>query len=397
VMTAGSIPQPPSNVSLRYDRCERLLGVSIEPSRVDRILTGFGLIKADITRDSFEWKVPSFRSDLQREADLIEEIVRVFGIEKIGGSNRSRFTPVSDADRTYDAELQIRQRFVALGFSEVCASALIPRGGGFFGDDAFELRNPLSEDHVALRPSLLPGLLQTLERNLRAGAASLRLFELGTVFDAGDAVEKRRIGLVLCGQIQERPNWRSSGRERVLDLFDAKGAIESAGIPDISFRKSARENLSIAVEVLSGTAVVGVLGQLTAARAQSLGANAPLLLAELDVCPIANRDGAIPAFRELDKYPAVGRDIAMIVPDTLTHGEIISVIRAADEPLLERIELFDLFSGKAAENLGPGKKSLAYSLTYRDRNRTLTNDEINAIHARIRERLTQGLAVELRE
>ena len=111
---------------------------------------------------------------------------------------------------------------------------------------------------------------------------------------------------------------------------------------------------------------------------------------------IANA-AVVQTFREIEKFPAITRDIAMIVPDDLSHEKVFSTITSANEPLLASIELFDVFSGKEAAGLGAGKKSLAYALTYRDRTRTLTNDEITVVHAKIRERLQRELGVELRE
>ena len=118
---------------------------------------------------------------------------------------------------------------------------------------------------------------------------------------------------------------------------------------------------------------------------------------ELKWDPIFARQSAPRVFRELERFPAVTRDIAMIVPEKLSHEEIVRVIRQEKEPLLESVALFDLFSGKEAEQLGPDRKSLAYTLTYRDRSRTLTSEEVTAIHARIRERLQRELGAELRE
>ena len=170
IATAGELPPRPKDVSLRYERCAQLIGLRTPKERVDQILEGFGLEKARPGNDETSWRIPSYRSDLQREPDLIEEVVRVFGIDRVPVRDRSRFTPASEADRTYDFESALRQRLVARGLSEARTSALIPRTTGPFGAGAFELRNPLSEDHVALRPTLLAGLLDVLARNVRAGA-----------------------------------------------------------------------------------------------------------------------------------------------------------------------------------------------------------------------------------
>ena len=130
---------------------------------------------------------------------------------------------------------------------------------------------------------------------------------------------------------------------------------------------------------------------------RSWGTSAPVFVAQIEIAPdmVANHRDA--AFREIDKFPSITRDIAMIVPEKLTHEKILATMLSANEPLLASVELFDVFSGNEGQNFGAGKKSLAYALTYRDKTRTLTNDEITVVHAKIRERLQRELGVELRE
>jgi phenylalanyl-tRNA synthetase beta chain len=395
IAIAGELPPPPTDVLLRYERSARLIGLPVPKERVDQILEGFGLEKTRISQDETSWRIPSHRPDLQRDADLIEEVVRVFGIERVPVRDRSRFTPESEADRIYDIESALRQRLVARGLSEARTSALIPRKTDLFGAGALELRNPLSEDHVALRPTLLAGLLDVLARNVRANESSIRLFELGQIFSTQDAVEKRSLALVFSGNAESNAHWRSVSRR--LDLFDLKGVIEMIGIEDLSFRRSERPGLSLSADVCSGSTIIGFLGQLAASRAEATGAAAPVFLAEIEMRGDLLTQRRALRFREIDKFPAVTRDIAMIIPEKLSHAEIMAAIEGAREPLLATIELFDLFSGKEAASLGAGKKSLAYTLTYRDRTRTLTNDEITVVHAKIRERLQRELGVELRE
>lgn len=392
---AGSLPAQPSGFSLRYARCNELLGATVAPAEADRILEGFGLEKLGATAEQSTWRIPTYRPDLRREVDLIEEIVRVFGINRISGSDRSRFTPVSAADRRYDFEMQLRQRLVARGFFEVRTSALVARRslGESFGQGAVEVRNPLSEDHVALRPSLIPGLIATLERNLRAGAKSVRLFEAGRVFIPPDGKEMRRLGLLLCGEAVASMHWRG-GRSQPLDLYDLKGAIEASGLDRVALRRCENAEFALALELFCGGERRGIAGQLGAAHTT---VSAPVFLAEIDL-PNEFEPISLPQkFHSLQRFPSVSRDIALIAPEHLSHGEILGTIHAAHEPLLATVELFDLFTGKAAESIGAGRKSLAYSLTYLDKNRTLTSEEINAAHGRIRERLKSELDVELRE
>src|SRR2546428_2879935 len=177
IRAAGKLPANPSDVSLSYEKCDRVVGVAIKPKTVDGILTGFGLSKSKRTSKSANWKIPSYRRDLQRDVDLIEEVVRAYGADKIPGTDRSRFTPASIADHTHDLESAWRQRLAAVGLDEVRTSKLLPRERFAFSESAIELRNPLSEDHVALRPSILVGLLGVLDRHIRAGAERVAILQ----------------------------------------------------------------------------------------------------------------------------------------------------------------------------------------------------------------------------
>src|SRR5713101_6414542 len=166
---AGKLPPDPLDVSLSYKKCGQVLGPAIKPKTIDEILERVGLSKSkgkSKTRGgSATWKIPSYRRDLQRDVDLVEEVVRAYGVEKVPGTDRSRFTPSSVADDSHDLESALRDGLAARGLAEVRTSKLIPRYLIASGENAIKLRNPLSEDHVALRPSLLAGLLGVLDRN----------------------------------------------------------------------------------------------------------------------------------------------------------------------------------------------------------------------------------------
>jgi phenylalanyl-tRNA synthetase beta chain len=257
---------------------------------------------------------------------------------------------------------------------------------------AVELRNPLSEDHVALRPNLISGLLDVLERNIRAGAESVSIFEIGRVFIPPSGKEERHLGILLTGNIATASNWRSQIR-RSLDLFDLKGALESV-VPNVSFRAGKFPDFALAVEAWSGDQRVGFGGQLLAGKSS---ASNSVLVAELNADLLLDNGRSAKNFRELDRYPSITRDIAIIVPEKLTHAEILRTIQEQEEPLLESVQLFDLFEIEEGVTASASGKSLAYRLTYRAKNRTLTNEEVTAVHAKIRERLKRELGATLRE
>ncbi|MDQ6623396.1 MAG: phenylalanine--tRNA ligase subunit beta, partial [Verrucomicrobiota bacterium] len=324
-LTAGTLPAAPAEITLRYARCNDLLGITVPPAEITRILHGLGLEKiGQESAAASTWKIPSYRSDLRREVDLIEEVIRVHGIDKVPSADRSRFTPQSEADRAADFAANLRRRLVARGLFEARTSTLIPRAVAA-QDGAVELRNPLSEDHVALRPSLVRGLLEVLARNLNMGASSIRLFELGKIFIPPEAAEKRALGLVFSGAATSEISWRA-GEKRQLDFFDLKGALDTLRIPQLALRRSENAGLALAAEILSGEQVIGLAGQLTAARAAEFGATSPVFVAQILLDAISPAASGGPRFSEIDRFPAITRDIAMIVPEKLSHAEIAAAI-----------------------------------------------------------------------
>jgi phenylalanyl-tRNA synthetase beta chain len=388
ITVAGKLPPNPADVSLTYEKCDRVIGVAIRPMQIDEILTRFGLKKTSAAKTT-KWKIPSYRRDLQRDVDLIEELLRAFGANRIPGAERGRYSPSSAADHAHDLESTWRNRLAAAGLNEVRTSKLLPRERFAFSESAIELRNPLSEDAVALRPSILAGLLPVLDRNIRAGAERVAIFEIGRTFIPPAGKEERHLGVLLWGNIATASDWRA-GKGRNLDLFDLKGALESV-VPNLSFRPGKFPDLALPVDIYFGDRMIGFGGQLSSAKSNAPG---PVFVAELHADLLLTRNESVKGFREIEKFPAVSRDIAMIVPEEASHEKILRAIEIPKEPLLESVELFDLFSGG---EIGAAQKSLAYRLTYRDRSRTLTNEEVNAAHAKIRERLRRDLGAELRE
>src|SRR6266487_3101254 len=389
VAVAGELPPDPPDVSLRYEGLDQLLGIHIEPATADGILTRFGLTKSDSASHP-RLKIPSYRRDLQRQVDLIEEIIRAHGIEKIPSADRSRFTPLSEADRNFDFETKLRRDLIALGLTEARTSSLIARSEVAKANGAIELRNPLSEDHVALRTSLIAGLLEAVARNIRAGAERIALFEIGNTFAPPTGEQQRKLAIVLCGQVVSAKDWRGA-KKRQLDFFDLKGALNATGA--FEFQRSIEPSFVLMAEIFYRTDRIGYGGQLSA----TTSATAPVLVAEIDLARIEKAKEDAKPFKEIDRYPEVTRDIAMFVGPKVTHAEILAEIASANEPLLEKVELFDLFMENDGKGMPEMKKSLAYSLTYRDKNRTLTSEEVSAVHARIRERLRNDVGAELRE
>ena len=387
-------------VPLRLSRCRQVLGTDgLTADEVEAILTRLGLRKMpagrfddgadDTVPDEQGWHVPSYRPDLRREIDLIEEVSRVRGLEAVPGRMQARFVPPSAVDAAYDFQMNLRRRLVGLGFAEARTGSLVRLDAVTGGAP---LKNPLNEENAALRGSLLPGLLAAAERNARLGTADLRLFEVGRVFAPGwpeGRAEPSRVGLVMTGAAQP-PAWRhgSQGR-RALDLHDLRGVVEALCAPAAVALRSVDapapgENVALWAQVVVDGQVVGDVGQLSPARAKALDLRGDVLVAELEVSVLQAVAGGARRFGALARFPSVTRDLAVVVDRALAHGQIDAALRGAREPLLAGAELFDVFTDERGEKIAADRKSLAYSLTYRAEDRTLKTEEVNAAHARLK-------------
>ena len=388
----------PRSIALRPARVTALLGVEVSESRINEILTGFGL-----TKTSDGWQPPSFRPDLTREVDLIEEIARVIGIDAIPGRTQARFAPASASDRAYDRAMALRRAFAGQGLHEARSLTLVPvepRGAAFTQTAAGTMqrvKNPMIDDQVVLRPNLMHGLLEAVARNIRAGAKSIRLFEIGRTFSTIQPEEFSHAAVIVCGPLSER-SWRS-GEGRDADLFDLKGIVTAALGSDVTFAVEENSALALSLSITVNGLPVGLAGQLWPADARALDATAPVLFAELDLGALAKSESEATAkkYREIPRFPATARDIAMLAPIALPHESIAATLAKANEPLLAGVELFDVFTDPTGAKVPAEKKSVAYSLTYRAADRTLTADEVNAAHAKLKQRLTSELGVALRE
>lgn len=387
INAAGAPPDFKRTVTLRPGRAAAVLGTEISPVRVDEILSRFGLEKSGDA-----WKVPSYRQDLTREIDLIEEITRVFGIENIPACETSRYVESTATDRAHDRDMRLRRALAAQGFCEARTLSLVGENAAQYAPGVLRVRNPLIQEQVVLRPNLLGGLLGVVANNARAGNKSLRLFELGRVFHADKNEERTHLAFVMTGAVAEK-SWRA-GVDRTADIFDAKGVLASLGLGALDFESAESPWLALAASVKLDGAQIGCAGQLWPAKAREMDIATVVIAVEIELpAPKA----AVKKYNEIAKYPAVTRDIALVAPAGVLHAQVEAVLQKLNEPLLEAVELFDVFTDPEGKKIAAGQKSMAYSLTYRAKNRTLTVEEVNAAHARLKESLRAELNVAFRE
>ncbi len=408
-LAAGAVDAYPEaakakEVTLRHDKTAALLGIEIPVETQAKMLLNLGLeLKSSSQQPATSaWSIPSWRVDLKREADLIEEIARLYGVDRIPSTAPRGAVGSHPFDAVYDQFAEVRRILSGLGLGEAQGQTLINASAARLATDAtVQLANPLSSDMNALRPSLLPGLLDTLTNNLSRKNGDVQLFEIGRVFTApnGQLKEGWRVAIALTGA--RNPGfWSGAERDAKCDLFDLKGFVEeligALGIRGATYARRAESTglfLESATVALGGKLHLGQLGQLLPALAKQHDLRDAVLLAELDLDQLLARSNAAKSFKPQPQFPSSRRDVAMLVAETTTHDAVLQVVRQAKPANLDAIELFDVFRGK---HVPEGQKSLAYAFTYRATDRTLKDDEVNAAQAKLVEALRQQLGAVMR-
>ena len=377
-----AFPQPaePREVSLRYARMDALLGISIEPTKAVEYLEGLGLEAVASDEVSATFRIPSWRVDLKREADLIEEVCRVHGVDQIPATTPMGCRGENEFDVVHDALAETRDILTGLGLDEAQGQTLINDASAkFVAEELVELEHPLSSDMNVLRPSLLPGLLDSMRNNLTRQTHDVALFEIGRVF-APEPAENRTVAILLTGN-RHATFWQ--GDDTKLDAMDLKGAVEalleSLGVFGVQFarRDEATALFVESAELKMGKQVIGQLGQLLPTLGKQYEARDAVFLAELNLNVLLQRRTTNKSFKALAQFPASERDVAMLVPEAVTHAEVLAVVKKAKPANLVDTRLFDVFRGK---NVPEGQKSLAYSFTYRSAEGTLTDKDVNGAH-----------------
>lgn len=402
-LVAGEAPQVTSPITLDLAKLDQLTGSSISHSAAENILTRLGLAKLP----NGKWNIPSHRADLQRHIDLVEEITRVHGLDNVPSRLRATFVPASETDAAYDADMSLRRALAALGFHETQTIKLISEPQladalplrPLLPGDIIRVSLPLSEDHAVLRPSAIPGLVASAQRNLRQGAKALRFFELGRVFrnmGGGKAndVESEALGLLLAGSANPA-SWSQADRQA--DIYDIK-AVLGLLLPSshIQFIPRERDGFALACDIQADGQNIGVFARLLPSRERALDATAPVHIAELDLAKMRKLLRDKSHVDDLPQFPGSSRDAAMELPSLTTNLQIEQAIAKLKEPLLVGSECFDVFSDPSGEKLSADRKSVAYRFHYRADDRTLKTEEIDSAHQKLLDALAKSLPLKYR-
>ncbi len=405
---AGIRPAEPV-IQCRFEKIRSLIGTSVTNERIVDILQKLHLKVENITSDSCTVTAPLFRLDLTREADLAEEVARIDGLDKIPAIPVAGKVCHPDSEDAYAPLRMLRDEVIGMGFDEcvhysIVSSASALADSRFEKSDLIELSNPLSPDNGWMRPGLLGEMLGTVGRNFARGNRNLRLFELDKAFCKNPAKfpEERNELLILMSGCRH-PELFSAEGEAKCDFYDIKGVVETLleKLAVRNFRMVApaqpdgrcREGHALILQLEGKDA--GIFGELNPRLSSSWRGGAAVFFAQIDVTALLNAAAKVEkSCKPLAQYPGTARDIAFTAPDTLTHGEVIDFIRRCKVPNFESVRLFDIF---VDDNLKKNhQKSMAYSLSFRNRERTLTDNEVNSAMDKLRNRLAAELKVELR-
>lgn len=400
-------PVEPLKLTLRAERLNALIGQTIELDEAAAILgrLGFGVTASG---DVLDVVVPTFRPDVVREVDLIEEVLRIYGMERIqptlpGGRER-----IGGLTRDQHIHSRIGQTMRACGLNETMTYPFSdPRDLEKLRFELkeeellVELHNPMSSEQSVLRPTLIAGLLNVVATNINKGVHNVALYEMGTTFKTAQGRKtpketERAVG-VLSGSWNE-PGWNDPAV--TLDFFDAKGIVENIAhalcIDRLRFEVGEHPWLQPgrSANILMGKNVVGWIGEIHPLVAQAFEVDAPVVAFEFDVSPFIKASKPAREFVVPPRYPALELDIALVVDDEVSAQSIEQrLISLGKKTPLAEVRLFDVYRGKGIE---AGKKSLAYKLAYRSEDHTLSAEEVEVAHEKLLERLQKETGAVLR-
>jgi phenylalanyl-tRNA synthetase beta chain len=405
VVVAGAVPTWKRAFKLNAARVESLVGMDIPESTQRQTLTALGF-----RMDGDMAHVPSWRPDVKGEADLVEEVARIASLTKLQGRPLPRMAPgVPKPIQTpmQRRESAARRAAAAAGMNECVTYSFIDAAsaqlfGG--GEDATRLENPISSEMSHLRPSLLPGLMQAAARNQARGFSDLALFEVGQAFVGGEPGDQTLMATgIRVGQTGPRD---PHGARRLVDLYDAKADLEAVlaavGAParvqvrrdGSGFWHPGRHGV-----LALGPNVLGTFGELHPKVIQAMDIKGTVVgfVADLQAIPFARSKGATRAALELKDLQAVERDFAFVVEAGVEAVTLVNAALGADKTLIEGVSVFDEFSGEKAEaQMGAGMKSLAISVRLQPKEKTLTDDEISAVAAKIIDKVAKATGGTLR-
>ena len=392
----------PHQLTLRKNYLNRLLGTSLEIDEALEIIDGLELEVVSKDKDSVTLQIPTFRPDLEREVDLIEEVGRLYDYNKIDSPYHGIFVSTQKFSEWELLLTRIRKSAVELGFREIYTNSLISeKEAAHFGslDDMVGTLNPLTKDMTTLRPSLLHGFLKAAAHNFNRQAKTIRFFELGNVFIKSDDWSYhqgiREQTHILFGLSGSKTTEHWSAKPKEYSAFDLKSQLNGlfTKLELLEGISSKEEKDSLIYSY--GDIILGTLQSPSKELKKTYDLEPAAFVAEFSVNAIAEAMKKVPAksYKPIPKFPGFEFDIALIVDSGITAGELMHSITSKAGNTLQNIEIFDVFEG---ESIGEGKKSLAFRLNFLDPNKTLNIKEVEPIIQRVIKTLEKQFSAKLR-
>ena len=402
----------PYSLQFRISRFQGMMGADIPREFVVDTLTRLGCeVAKTADEDALAVIAPTFRPDLEREIDLYEEVLRLYGMDRIPATLPGGRKRVGKRTEAQQKLMVINNALRASGMNETVTYSFAEPGdlarlrmdGEGLGLPV-ELLNPLNADQSVMRQSIIPGLLRSVAYNQSHGVRNVQLYETGLVFSATEGKkkpkERKRVAGVLAGAMGDAA-WNAA--PVAFDFFDGKGVVENIArelaLPKVRFRAldaQAAPHLQPgrAAEVLSGGTVLGWVGELHPLAVDAFDAQAPVVAFELDMDALVRASRPARDYVDVPTLPAVQMDVAFVVNEDVTHERLLQCMTSAGGKLLESAQLFDVYRNDV--RVGAGKKSMAYALTYRAADRTLTSEEAEKTHERLIKKVCAATGAEVR-
>jgi phenylalanyl-tRNA synthetase beta chain len=390
----------PNKIVLRPERVQQVLGKKIPTNEIKSYLSH---LEFKVTENKhLEIEVPTFRPDITREADLIEEVARIHGYDNIPADTAAFIEQLEPKNLLEASTKNLKFSLISFGFSEVVTYSMIStKNAKLFSDakEVVELTNPISEELCCLRPSLIPGLLNVVQWNINRNIKNLRIFEIGHVFckkEGSDILETTKVAGALTGLTSEE-NW--SVKPKYIDFYDLKGSIENLLKRNfitnwrlVPNKCSLTEREALGVEIDKKN--LGFFGKLRTELLENFEIEQPVFVFELDFSMLHDAINWHRVYSPMPKYPAIKRDIAIVVNDKIDAENIEQQILAHGGKFLQNVRLFDIYTGEQVES---DLKSLAFSLTFYSLEGTLTEKEVDSQITEILEALAKKYSARLRE
>lgn len=394
--------KPKASVTLKYHYLKKLSGKNYHPDAVKKILTvlGFVIEKEDI--DSLKIAVPYHKPDISLPADIVEEILRIDGLDNVDIPSSVTMTPAAEQNRETEVlKEKVANYLAGLGFNETLTNSITNKA--YFSEEELagvvKMKNSLSAELNIMRPQMLETGLEIVAHNLNRKNDNLRLFEYGKTYavnSKGGFEEPEHLCMYLTGK--KYPDaWK--GKSPANDFFTLKGTIEKvltlAGVEAVCFDEAATPQLQYGLVALAGKEIIGRLGLVSKKMLENFDIKQPVFFADLDWDRIIKKSKADKVqFKPLSRFPAVQRDIAMVIPKSLKYAAVEEQVKKINLKKLQAVQLFDIFE---SEKLGADKKSIAVNFTFLDEEKTLTDAEIDGWMKKIMKSLETDLQAEIRK